>query len=98
MLSCMRWPQQEAGSVQTAKVMLGERAAEAKKMSVSHLEQGAQDVWEGALNKELVAVQHQLHLAIVPSRLPDKHLDLVRQLNLHAIPLLNGGSGKVLIL
>lgn len=95
----MDWPQQEAGrSVQSAKVMLGERAAEAEQMSVSHLEQGAQDVWEGALNKELVAVQHQLHLAIVPSRLPDKHLDLVRQLNLHATSLLNGGSGKLFLL
>jgi hypothetical protein len=31
---------------ESAEVMLGERAAEAEKMSVSHLEQGAQDVWE----------------------------------------------------
>lgn len=78
--------------------MLHERAAGAEKMSVSHLEQSAQDVWEGALNEKLVAVQHQLHLAIVPSRLPDKCLDLVRQLNLHAIPLFFGGSSKVPLL
>lgn len=51
-------------------------------MRMSHLEQSAQDVWEWALHKELVAVQHQLHLAIVACGLPDEHLDLIRQLHL----------------
>ncbi len=44
-----------------------------------------QDVRVGALHPELVAVQHQLHLAIVACGLLDEGIDLRRQLHLHII-------------
>lgn len=55
----------------------------------AHLQDGAQDVRERALDKELVAVQHKLHFAVVPSGLPDEDLDLIWQLHLawHSISI-----------
>ena len=51
-----------------------------------HLQEGAQDFWKRALDKEFVAMQHELHFAVVPSGVADESFDVIRQLHLKSLP------------